>query len=552
MRRTIPGIALLILVDFLLAQQLKISEVMSNPDTLEYYCEFIEVVNVGPDTINLEGMELSIDGVVEECVPVLGDQLKLDPGQVLVIVDRGYIENTLDIYGLGQWNCLIWMTRDNAFGSTGLSNTRESTIHLFYAEQIIDSVIVPPISTGGYSWEKKNPAAMSVPEMWGLSSRFRGTPGRVPENGQGNPFIRLVEWGYSNDSVFWAVKNLGNEKFSGKLETSLHILYPDSSERELCRNGWQADLFPGEMVRFQVREPIGKIGEWFTVGKLYVNDGEVICDSLGQWMDFSLRPGVVFFTECMVASVQTGEWVEIFNSGESDISLAGVWYSDNRDTCRLPYLVLPARSFGILARQNFLSDGLDPGVPFFVLKNWLTLNNESDTLTFFLGNGEILDRMSYNFRERQLKYEDGRSLEKVDLKGSGMNWWNWALSIDPAGHTAGRKNSVVLGESVDGDVVLEPNPFSPDGDGYEDVCMFRLNFPFHLMNLVIRLFTLDGHCIKKMEWAEVGGIFFWVWDGQLDDGRKIPIGAYVVLVEARDIFSGRMQKKKKILVSARK
>ncbi len=84
--------------------------------------------------------------------------------------------------------------------------------------------------------------------------------------------------------------------------------------------------------------------------------------------------------------------------------------------------------------------------------------------------------------------------------------------------------------------------FSPNGDGYNDELKikFSLSKPGYIANVLI--FDAIGrqikHLVKNQSLAQDGS---WLWNGENDDGQRMNIGVYVILVE---IFNQEGQVKK--------
>ncbi|CUU08738.1 hypothetical protein JGI2_00058, partial [Candidatus Kryptobacter tengchongensis] len=84
-----------------------------------------------------------------------------------------------------------------------------------------------------------------------------------------------------------------------------------------------------------------------------------------------------------------------------------------------------------------------------------------------------------------------------------------------------------------GSISVFPNPFSPDGDGFDDVCMISYHLPFNAGILNVKIFDSYGRQIKTLALNQftnqTGNL---LWDRTDDTGRAVRIGIYVVLFEA--------------------
>ena len=97
-------------------------------------------------------------------------------------------------------------------------------------------------------------------------------------------------------------------------------------------------------------------------------------------------------------------------------------------------------------------------------------------------------------------------------------------------------------KAVLGEVVASSNPFTPNGDGINDVV--ELAFPVFQVQgakaLVLEVYGLDGRSVQRIEQAAetAAGVQRLTWDGRDRQGRLLPPGLYVcrvgVEVDAED------------------
>ena len=138
---------------------------------------------------------------------------------------------------------------------------------------------------------------------------------------------------------------------------------------------------------------------------------------------------------------------------------------------------------------------------------------------------------------------DGVSMERVspdeDL---------WLCCVGPDKSTPGKRNSVTTTYSQKIELKIEPNPFSPDGDGFEDEAVFRYSLPME-SNLTLRIYDVKGRLIKTLADDEPGVSGEISWDGRDEQGETVRIGIYVVWAEAAG--NSRSQIKKTVVVARR-
>ena len=85
------------------------------------------------------------------------------------------------------------------------------------------------------------------------------------------------------------------------------------------------------------------------------------------------------------------------------------------------------------------------------------------------------------------------------------------------------------------DMEIQPNPFTPNGDGINDVATigFSLFRVFEPRPVTVRIATLAGREVKRFEQNLLGGRRLVQWDGRDAGGTLVPPGLYIVQVHGR-------------------
>jgi hypothetical protein len=131
---------------------------------------------------------------------------------------------------------------------------------------------------------------------------------------------------------------------------------------------------------------------------------------------------------------------------------------------------------------------------------------------------------------------------------------NWSTSVSKYGATPGSLNSIFTENSLDASgLTFEPNPFSPDDDGFEDFSIINYTLPFITAQIRIKIFDDKGRLVRTLVNNEAssskGAIVF---DGLNDFGNPLRIGMYIVFLESVDTKSGKSIAFKDVIVVARK
>ena len=145
----------------------------------------------------------------------------------------------------------------------------------------------------------------------------------------------------------------------------------------------------------------------------------------------------------------------------------------------------------------------------------------------------------------------GVALERINFGRKTQDASNWHSASQNAGFgTPAYKNSQysAFESNVQGNLAVDPEVFSPDNDGYQDVV--NISFSTNQVGYTgsISIYDQAGRKIRSLVKNELwGNSDYYSWDGITDDGDKARIGIYIVLVEVYSI-DGITREYKKTLV----
>lgn len=281
--------------------------------------------------------------------------------------------------------------------------------------------------------------------------------------------------------------------------------------------------------------------------------------------------GELVFNEIMFdAPVGGQEYVEFYNLSEKVIDLSKIGFATRKSNGDLNTLVtIP---FGQFAGPNeVVCWALSPDsvlnyhnvtnqsriIP---TQNWYSLNNENATLVLCNQDKDtIYDELTYNsdWHFALLSNTKGISLEKINpmLPVNNPTSWHSAASEVNYG-TPGYQNSQYrdTGEqSGTKNIWCDPESFSPDNDGINDICFVSYNTEYVGYIANIAVFNPIGVKIADIakSWllAADGKIS---WDGKTSRGMIAEPGVYVLYFEMFHPLTGKkIQEKLPIVVSAR-
>jgi hypothetical protein len=214
------------------------------------------------------------------------------------------------------------------------------------------------------------------------------------------------------------------------------------------------------------------------------------------------------------------------------------------------YLVLSENSE--VVKKQYYTTNADA---FLTVDNLPSLNADIGTICLKTAT-DIIDNVTYqaSMHFSLLKDTKGISLERVNYNrpaGDVTNWHSAASSV--AGATPGYKNSQYMDElSTEDPVKLDPEIFSPDEDGMNDLVSIHYHFNEPAMHMNVFIYDSNGRLVKTLVNNElIGPDGTYSWDGRNNAREKERIGIYVIYVEAINL-SGGIKRYKKICVVAGK
>jgi hypothetical protein len=146
-----------------------------------------------------------------------------------------------------------------------------------------------------------------------------------------------------------------------------------------------------------------------------------------------------------------------------------------------------------------------------------------------------------------------RSTEKYRTSASSNNVKNWGISVGDEGQTPGYQNSLFFSDFPSkGTVEFSPDPFSPDGDGIDDLLTLTFSLPY--LEAAIRWEVIDmaGRIIAKPYYNYyVGQNGKLTWNGKRDNGKPARIGIYVMKISFQDANSTKSMERVKTVVLAK-
>lgn len=186
----------------------------------------------------------------------------------------------------------------------------------------------------------------------------------------------------------------------------------------------------------------------------------------------------------------------------------------------------------------------------------LGLVNTGELILLKDARGNVIDSVFYNnnWNNKNIASSKGKSLERINPALNGNDPLNWNTSVNSLGGTPGKQNSIFaenLNQTTS--ISVNPNPFSPDNDGFEDFAVINYNLSQAVAQVRIKIFDNKGRLVRtlinNMASGSSGSVIF---NGLDDDNKTLRMGIYIVFLEALNDNSGVVETVKAVVVVARK
>ena len=187
----------------------------------------------------------------------------------------------------------------------------------------------------------------------------------------------------------------------------------------------------------------------------------------------------------------------------------------------------------------------------------LSLASTNDAIYIADSTGATIDSVFYDESWHNPNIIDTRgvALERILPDGPSNDNTNWGSSVTGKGGTPKSENSIY---QEDGEIIQEtgisfnPNPFSPDDDGYEDNLFINYKLDEQDYLIKVRIYDRYGRLVRTLANGEQAGFEGQlIWNGRKDNNSRNRIGIYIVVFEAYDSASGSDVSFKKTVVLAR-
>ena len=435
-------------------------------------------------------------------------------------------------------------------------------------------------SLNGNSLERIDPTAPSFElTNWNSSiDQARSTPGKVNSIGILSFDAAVEALTVSGKDVLVKVVNVGFQQMSN-IDVSLYIdrdgnFLPSEDERAASKQRI-ASLAKNESATITFFNADTVAGIHTLIGELEASEDQRAKNNLlVQKISSGFAKGTLILNEIMYApNTDEAEYLEFFNSSSRSVNLQDWKIADQpgasgRTTITLAStpIAVPARAYlvvasdsSLLTRFSYLQNASPDYLVLILNRSSLNLNNDVDEVVLIDPADNIIDSIRYDARwhNPNIAATTGISLERISTTLPATHSTNWSSCVFPTGGTPGKTNSIFTYEpstrSDGSSLTSVPNPFSPDGDGFEDFTIIRWNLSATVAQIRIRLYDTQGRKVRtianNIPSGRSGELIF---DGLDDDRQRLRIGMYVMLLEGIDLQNNVLEATKRVIVIASK
>jgi len=548
------------------AYDIVINEIMADPDPIIGLPEFeyVEIYNTSQYPIDLTGWWFQAGTTIK-----LFPSVSINPESYLILCSPSAVE-ALESFG-------------NVVGINGfpaLGNTGQTLIIFDKYDHIISSVNYTNDwykndykAEGGWSLEQIDPMNPCGGENnWKASENILGgTPGSQNSVFASNPDFEAPELLRATVLSENSIKLFFNES----VDSTLAI----ETEKYLVNRGIGNPSFidavgpdyKSVMLTFNNTFENNIIYEIEILGGIFDCSGnEIATNSIARFSLPSLpEESDMVINEVLFNPLSGGyDFVELYNNSDKTIDLADVYlagfdyenneYKNVEKIAPEGFLLFPYEFIVITENPEIIQQQYFTNNPsgFIELNSMPSFNDDMGRVIIMDKIQQILDDFEYyeDMHFALLATNEGVSLERINYNRLTKDKSNWHSASELVGFaTPAYENSQYMElEDVQDEVKIDPEIFSPDNDGYQDITNIRFEFsqPGYVAN--IKIFDAKGRLIRYLannQLLSSDGIIS--WDGLDENNQKSPVGIYVIYIELFDLEGTVKKYKKSVVVATR-
>lgn len=532
----------------------QITEIMADPTPVVGLpdAEYIELRNVTTQPISLKGWRLQIGSGSA----ILPDSL-VPAGSYLIVCSR----NTSGLLaGLGR---VIGLTSFSLANAGAVLTLRNSKGQLVYSVAYQDTWWPSDKRAGGYALEQVDSAnPCGETSNWKVSTAaIGGTPGKPNSVTARNPdlippsAVRIELAGTSQVDVYFderldSLASVQSGMFELKGRTFRKVSVETPSYRLLSLL-LDTPLLAGQQYALTLKNVADCAGNLlrevsFPVGvPVKADSGDVILSEIL----YDPRVGGV-------------EFAEIHNRTQNYISLKN-WaigvVKDGQPTgfkivTPNPVLLAPNAYVALSSHSALLAEQYPSDLPRTLLEmaSMPGFTNQTGGVALRDPEGKVFDLFEYqdSFHSPFLTETKGVSLERMFPEKGGNDPQNWHSAAALVGYaTPGYANSQGVRGASSGGFTVEPEAFTPDGDGVDEHVTIGFESSAAGQVASIRIFDVQGRLVRNLVQNQTIGTDGSVrWDGTDQQGVLVRSGYYLLLIDTFDSLGNSQQYRKRVVL----
>ena len=568
MKKLIFIITGIFLFNSVIVSQIVVNEIMYAPSDATN--EWFEIYNAGSSAVNLNGWKWK--DATTSIRAITSQNISISPyNYVLICQDSSKLKNQYTFTGT------IIQTPWSA-----LNNSGDNVILIDPSGVRIDSVSYTTAwggSSGGFSLERIDPLGSSyIAANWSTSiDPLQATP-NFQNSVTPKPYDLAIR-SFTIDPLFPSkgetlqlnivVKNPGlnpADYYSLNIFSDIN-LDSISQDNELINSHSGPNLIHNDSAVYNYSIQNVDTGLKQYIVKINLDEDDDTLNNISMkrvYVSGESGSGGIVINEIMYDPL-TGqsEWIEFYNASGQQVNMKKWKYKESSTTVTLynQDMFLNPGDYFILAHDSTLFNSFEflksPNSNQIVkFSNSISLSNSSEDISLTDSLNNIVDAVSYDpdWNSSELEDTKGISLERINPEFASNEKSNWNSSANISGGTPGLQNSIYLRNlPATSDVTIFPNPFSPDGDGFEDFALIKYKLNVSFAQMRVKVFDMKGRIVRTLAnnqfTGNVGSIIF---NGYGDDDQRLRIGIYILLIEAVDSHGGTVNNVKAPIVVAGK
>ena len=518
--------------------------------------EYLELYNATNTAINLTDWSITI-GTTEKTFP----SSIIEPDSFIILVKEDVLDSfppNISKVGFSS------ISLTNGGGDVVLKDEKGATINaISYTDKWYND---ENKNDGGWSIERVNPNLFCEGKNnWRASvSNIGGTPGK--QNSVFGETLFIEEFRITKAIIIDS--NKVQVHFNKSLD-SLELIEAANSLFEIggiipIKNSPIAPFFNSITLTFDF-EFLENITYNISAFNLFDCSGNLLSNTLSFGIPDSTLENEIIINEVLFNPKDGGvDYVEIYNNSSSffdlsKLNIANYFEFGNQIATNNPktiteeiilfapksYLVLTTDSAKVKS-QYYCKNPYN----FIEAESMPTFSNDEGTICIAHQSlNQIIDAFAYaeDMHFPLLETTDGVSLERLSFNS---NDWHSSASTVGFGTPTYKNSQQLIIESI-GEITIEPKSFSPNNDGYKDICSINWNFNETNLTSTIKAFNDEGRLVKNiLNNKMIGNNGSANWDGTDVDGLLLKTGMYIIWVE---VFSenGNVERFKKVVVLSR-